>query len=527
MTLFQGTIERTLRPLRPRQENAIKELREAIREGHRRIVLQAPTGMGKTVIAAHVVAGCLDKGKRPIFCAPAIALIEQTVESLEAQGIVDIGVLQADHPRTNLYARTQVGSIQTLINRGIPKGHVVLVDEAHASFKKFDAMIDSEDWKDVVVIGLSATPWTKGMGLRYTKLIVAATTKELIAEGWLTPTVGYGPEKKFTPNVSGLKTKRNVYGETDYNQEQGAKIMLADEIVGNTVDMWLRYGTPDRTFLFAMNRKHAEVLQQAFIAQGIPFGYIDAFTTRDERKELFRKYRTGEIRGIASVGCLTTGVDEDVRTIIDCQITKSEKMHVQKGGRGIRLADGKEHLIYIDQAGNNERLGFFFDIHHDHLDMHSPDDKGEPYDGDKQVSPPKKCPQCHTLMTPGTKTCKCGHEEIAATDVKHVDGDLVLWGDEAPNKTAKKSLPTPADKQRWYGELQGYASQHGKGNKWVLAQFRSKFNEWPHSKTKDIRPVDPSAEVYSWVRSQQIRWAKGQQKAKQSPPNAPWGGIGQ
>lgn len=511
--MFEGSIERTLRPLRPRQSDAIEELRQAIREGHRRIIIQAPTGFGKTVLAAHIIAGSLDKGKRPGFAAPAITLIDQTVASLEAQGITDIGVLQADHPRTNLYARTQVGSIQTLINRGIPKVHILLQDEAHSSFAKFEALLDTEEWKDVVVVGLSATPWSKGMGLRWSKLIVAATTKDLISEGWLTPTIGYGPEKRFTPNIAGLKTKRDMNGESEFNQEQGAKIMLADEIVGNTVDMWLRYGTPDRTFLFAMNRKHAEVLQQAFIAQGIPFGYIDAFTTREERKELFRKYRSFEIRGIASVGCLTTGVDEDVRTIIDCQITKSEKTHVQKGGRGIRTADGKEHLIYIDQAGNNERLGFFFDIHHDHLDMRSPEDKGDAYDGDKPVKPPKKCPKCGRLIPVGVKSCACGHVEIAATEVEHVDGDLVLWGEDSPKKKSKEPRKaTPEDKRRWYAEFAGYARDHGKGEKWILAQFRQKFNEWPHSTAKNQRALEPGAEVHGWIRASQIRWAKGREK---------------
>lgn len=526
MTLFEGTIERTLRPLRPRQANAIEDLRQAIRDGHKRIIIQAPTGFGKTVLAAHIIAGALDKGKRPVFCAPAINLIDQTVRSLESQGITDIGVLQADHPRTNLYARTQVGSIQTLINRGIPKAHIVQVDEAHTSFAKFDAMLDSDEWKDVIVVGLSATPWTKGMGLRWTNLIVASTTKDLIEEGWLTPTVGYGPEKRFTPNVAGLKTKRDMNGESEYNQEQGAKLMLADEIVGNTVDMWLRYGTPDRNFLFAMNRKHAQVLQQAFIDKGIPWGYIDAFTSRDERAELFRKYRSFEIRGISSVGCLTTGVDEDVRCIIDCQITKNEKTHVQKGGRGIRTADGKTHLVYIDQAGNNERLGFFFDIHHDHLDMRSPQDKGEAYEGDKTIKPPKKCPQCGRLMESGTKSCSCGHQEIAATDVEHVDGNLVQWGLQPKVKKEKKSKveATQAEKQQFYAELLGYMEIHGKKPGMAYFKFKDKFGVFPNGKPHAIAP---SFETEQWMRSQNIRYVKGLKKAKQTPPNAPWGGIGQ
>jgi superfamily II DNA or RNA helicase len=515
VTLFEGTIERTLKPLRPRQEAAILGLRQAIREGHKRIIVQAPTGFGKTVLASHIIAGALDKGKKPIFCAPAIALINQTVASLENQGITDIGVIQANHPRTNLYARTQVGSIQTLIRRGIPKADIMLVDEAHNSWKKFNDMIDSDEWKDVIIVGLTATPWSRGMGLRWTELVVAATTKELITEGWLTPTIGYGPEKRFEPNISGLKSKRNEFGETDFDQEQGAKIMSQDEIVGNTVDMWLRFGAPDHTFLFAMNRKHAEVLQQAFIASGIPWGYIDGFSTPEERKELFEEYDRGYIRGIASVGCLTTGIDKDVRCIIDAQLCKSEITHVQKGGRGIRTAPGKEHLIYIDQAGNNQRLGFFFDIHHDHLDAHKPGDKGETYDKDQKPKPPKKCPNCHVLMDPGTRSCKCGHVEVAATDVEHAEGDLVLWGTDAkPKKKSAKKEATIEEKRQFYAELLGYCEIHGKKPGWAYFKAKEKFGVYPAGK---VAPQSPSMETDRWCRSQMIKWIKGKEKeAKQA-----------
>ena len=87
--------------LREHQKEAMRKLRDAIREGSRRVMLQAPTGMGKTKIAASVVDGALRKGKRVVFTVPMIGLVDQTVEMFWNEGIKDIGVIQANHSMTD------------------------------------------------------------------------------------------------------------------------------------------------------------------------------------------------------------------------------------------------------------------------------------------------------------------------------------------------------------------------------------------------------------------------------------------
>ena len=90
--LFEPKYERALRVLRDRQAQAMDDIRQAVKEGHKRIVIQAPCGFGKTVLAAHLVASALDRGKRPLFTCPAITLIDQTYKSFQFEGIRDIGV---------------------------------------------------------------------------------------------------------------------------------------------------------------------------------------------------------------------------------------------------------------------------------------------------------------------------------------------------------------------------------------------------------------------------------------------------
>jgi superfamily II DNA or RNA helicase len=87
--------------LRPYQEEALQAIRDTVAQKVYRLVCQAPTGSGKTLVAATIVEGALRKNNRLTFVVPSISLIDQTVEMFYAEGIRDIGVIQADHPQTD------------------------------------------------------------------------------------------------------------------------------------------------------------------------------------------------------------------------------------------------------------------------------------------------------------------------------------------------------------------------------------------------------------------------------------------
>lgn len=97
MELFQKPT--SPKTLRPHQKKAVQMIIDSMRRGNRRVVCQMPTGAGKTVTAAKMIISTLKKGNRCIFTAPAISLIDQTVAAFEEEGIPDIGVMQATHPR--------------------------------------------------------------------------------------------------------------------------------------------------------------------------------------------------------------------------------------------------------------------------------------------------------------------------------------------------------------------------------------------------------------------------------------------
>lgn len=173
------------RQLYPHQTRALHLLKRSLLAGNTRVMLQAPTGFGKTVVMGAIVRGALGKGNRVLVVAPAIELIDQTVRSFRFEGIHAVGVMQGLHLMTDHTQPVQVASVQTLANRKLPAADVVVIDEAHRWFEFYSTFMADPDWQRVPIIGLSATPWTKGLGRHFQDLIIAATTSELIEAGYL------------------------------------------------------------------------------------------------------------------------------------------------------------------------------------------------------------------------------------------------------------------------------------------------------------------------------------------------------
>lgn len=127
--------------LRPYQSDAIVAVKD-LRAPGERVLVVAPTGAGKTVIASQLIVDELDAGGTVLFIAHRTELIEQTYATLLARGIPerDLGIVMGDgvilHPVSNLrvccrrpLARVQVASIDTLRGRAKPRATLVIVDE--------------------------------------------------------------------------------------------------------------------------------------------------------------------------------------------------------------------------------------------------------------------------------------------------------------------------------------------------------------------------------------------------------------
>jgi hypothetical protein len=486
--------------LRDYQQQTIDQLRQSLQAGKKRPVVQAPTGAGKTIIAAAIVNMARKRGKKVIFAVPFLSLINQTVERFFQNSIFEVGVMQGDHGMTNPNMPVQVCSVQTLARRNIPKADLVIVDECHNMFKLYDQWMNDPDWKDVPFIGLTATPWAKGMGKagRWDDLIVCTTTADLIAKKTLSDFRVFAPAH---PDLSGVQI---VAG--DYKIDQLASVMDRATLVADIIKTWLQRANGRPTVAFCVDRTHAKHVEQQFLASGVAAAYMDAFTKIDERDAIVARFKTGEVKVLCNVGVLTTGFDADVRCIILARPTKSEILYTQMIGRGLRQADGKDHCLILDHSDTTLKLGFVTDIHHDSLDDGTANRKTRT----KSAPLPKECPQCTFLRPPRVSQCPaCGFKPERTSQIECEEGDL--YEIDRDRKAARK-LPIE-EKKRVYAELLRHAFLRGYKNGWAYHAYKERFGVGPASSFSNIPSTEISQETQNWITYRNIRQAKSKGKA--------------
>lgn len=487
-----------MRTPRPHQSALIENTRASIAAGHMRPLAMLPTGGGKTLTAAWIIQAALDKGRRVVFVVPAISLVDQTVREFYAEGIRDIGVIQADHPMTDPSCAVQIASVQTLQRRQLPEAHLVIIDEAHLNYRFTREWMARPEWKSVPFIGLSATPWSKGLGRVYDDLIIGETTAGLIAKGLLSPFRVFAPTK---PDLSKVKTKRG-----DYVESEASEAMQAGTLTADIVSTWLELGENRPTLCFAVDRAHAAALQAQFEAADVPVGYVDSYTPSEERERIRRAFAAGLIKVVCNVGVLTTGVDWDVRCIILARPTKSEILYTQIIGRGLRTAPGKDHCLILDHSDTTMRLGFVTDIVCNELDDGRPRTNGS---RDKARPEPKECPTCHFVRAPKIHACPaCGFAPQRQDSVEVVDGRLTeLDGKRMAKANREAGWPEKID---FMSQLVAYGQQHGYRPGWAALKYKERFGVWPNDwRVRDLSPAnDVTPAVAAWIRSRNIAFAK-------------------
>jgi DNA repair protein RadD len=437
--------------------------------------------------------------------------MDQTVREFEREGISAIGVMQAAHLRTDSRQPVQICSAQTLARRKRPDVDLVLVDECHemhASVLRWIA-----ECQGVPFIGLSATPWSRGLGKYYDDLLIPVTTRELIAAGFLSDFVAFAPSD---PDLSGVRT---VAG--DFQQDELAGVMDAAEITADIVKTWLERGENRPTIAFCVNRNHAKNVCARFLEAGVAAEYLDGTTPQgndfddldpqgETRRDMFARFRSGATQILVSIGVLTTGFDADVRCIIDAQPTKSRIRHVQKVGRGLRTATGKDKLIVLDHAGNHLRLGRVTDIYQAHLDDGSKRE-GLARKEEKREPLPKTCAKCRAVLAYKARECSaCGAQIITFSEVQEIEGELVEFG----SRMSGAKAPAPVDKEAFYAELKWIQRRKGHKSGWCWHKYQERFKgEKPPRWLELLAPREPSIWTKNWMKSRAIAFAHSKGRA--------------
>jgi len=402
--------------LRPYQLQAVAEIREAFRQGHRAVLFVLPTGGGKTVVFSHISEQAAAKASRICILVHRAELLRQASASLHALDVPH-GLIAANRSM-DLSQPVQVASVQTLARRlhRIPREffQLLVVDEAHHS--------NAGTWAKVLdhchrarVLGVTATPVRcdgRGLGEWYGAMVLGPSPAELTDAGFLAPARVLAPPG---PSLQGLRKRMG-----DFDMKQASEMLSAGQAMGSPLAHYRQHLDGRTAIAFCCSVAHAEAVAELFNNHGIAAASIDGTMDSATREQLLADLGAGRLKVLTSCSLIGEGVD--VPSVAGCILlrpTQSVSLHLQMIGRCLRPQDGKTAVI-LDHVGNTQRLGH-------HLEEREWSLEGTAKKDREKAPSVKVCPQCFSAMASAKPTCPdCGHQFVPERrELEHVEGELV------------------------------------------------------------------------------------------------------
>ena len=373
--------------LRDYQIEICERVREAFKK-HRSVMMQMPTGTGKTVVLAELVRRppCPSVGgegcAKVLIVAHRRELIEQIKETIERMVIAP--------PPTS--GGIVVESIQTVSRRigNHPTGgwggrfSLVIIDEAHHAVAKTYKMLWTA-WPEARFLGLTATPYRldgEGFTELFDVLVESWSVKRFIGEGWLSSFDYYSirPESDEQKLIDSLK-KRGVDG--DFQMKEMHDALDVAPCIERLFESFERFAFDKKGIVYAIDIEHAEHIAEYYRLQGVNAVAISSKTPKKEREEMIKQFKisaplppcggcchadalpphrgAGGLCGgpvLVSVDLFSEGFDcPDVEFIQMARPTLSLAKYLQMVGRGLRAHEGKECCTIIDNVGLYRRFG--------------------------------------------------------------------------------------------------------------------------------------------------------------------------
>lgn len=508
--------------LRDYQSEAIEKAYERIGQGHRPIVC-APTGSGKTVIAAAMARDAIEQGKRVLWMTGREEIIRQAYRTFsELCGIQKVGVLCAGLAKEVpwwFYPPVTLASWDTLKARWdkspmwrIPADRV-LIDEAHLSLSPKMAASILPFYAEREVIGFTATPARRsgrGLGTFYTRIIQVRRVRDIIADGYLAAPE-YWAGKHADTSMIGHDPKTG-----DFKENELAAAHRDGVLIGDVIDNWLRIARDRRTIVFAVDIAHAQALTERFQAVDVTAACIHSKMTAQLRQAISEQFRRGDVQVLVNVGIATYGYDvPEIRCVVVARPTKSIVLWHQMVGRGLRPKPDGDYCIIIDHGDNVRRLGCVEDEIRWRLDEGkeaavNTTRLGDESRGKKPEAPPTECEQCHHVFSRSRVCPKCGWEKPASSrDIETIEADLVRV------RSAQSTCnPEPIERRTWYLMVRGWAEMNGKNPGMAYHRYREKFREAPPLAWNRMSSLEPDARVKAEMHKAMQNYARRMSYAK-------------
>ena len=397
--------------LRPYQQDLLQQVQNALEaDAQARVMMQLPTGGGKTVIAGALLADWLTDGRKVVWLTHRRELAEQTwgmLTDAHISAMTDVNWTPGtDAPAMSggaviLMAQTVGRRIaeREIWNR-YSADDLMVIDEAHhAAAKGWERAM--QQWPGRIV-GMTATPWRlskkEGFDHLFGELLCGLQVADLQAADWLcdAQTLLPSPEQRIIGGAVDLTGEYTESGIELANQTR-PNVMTA-----GVLEFWQKHASDRPTIAYAVSVDHAHNLTAVFNDAGISAAVILGDSNREERDKAIAGFRDGAIKVLVNVIVATEGFDlPDASCIAIARPTMSLALYLQMVGRGLRPKDGGNCLI-LDLAANSVTHGLPEECREWSLEPRGTLLPGE--------APVVWCPRCETVSPAASHQCRnCGY----------------------------------------------------------------------------------------------------------------------
>lgn len=344
--------------LRGYQREMLGRINEAWRSC-RSVMVQMPTGTGKTVLMTEVIKGT----RQPVLIVAhrreLIEQIQDQIKRTEGQKDLDRGTEGQNNiivTSIQKLARAKEGDPLFAINFSL-----IIVDEAHHALAKTYRQL-WERWPEAKFLGLTATPCRlSGEGFEdlFDVLLQGEDIQWFIDQKWLSDFeyVSARPDSLVMHQIGGLR-KRGADG--DYQTKEMVTVMDVPESIAHLYDSYEAFAWGKKGIVYAIDRAHASHIAEYYQSKGVRCAVIDSQTPAVERAQIVESYKASpcSVDVIVNVDIFSEGFDcPEVEFIQLARPTLSLSKYLQQVGRGMRVSEGKDCVLILDNVGLYQRFG--------------------------------------------------------------------------------------------------------------------------------------------------------------------------
>ena len=490
------------------QQEAVGQVLSAL-ETNRRVLLQCPTGGGKTIMAMELAR---QLPAPMMFLAERREIIAQTRATFESNAMIADALTASSSTGRAVFdgfaSDYVIASQRTAWSRAVKAKHnlgdfkTIIIDEAHhGRARTYEELLAK--WPDAKHVLLTATPVRgdgKGLGNIADTMVQASdyggNYTDLVERGTLVPC----PAERvwsWPADLRGIRTQAGDYAMG--GQKGAARVMDTPKLVGDIVKHWHALAEGRQTIVYATSVAHAEHIEAGLQETGVEARTVHAGTDKVERREYLDALSNGEVKVVCNFGVLTEGFDcPPVSCIVLARPTKQYGLYIQMVGRGLRASPGKDDLMVLDHAGivpmhglPGQDVEWVLSTTQDAVEKRGP--KAVP------------CPDCAAILRQDGKCGQCGYAPTRAERVStpfgmeyEADGveegvALVRFTDA---REAKLKAIASDPRRAEFHRLAQVAKRKGFKPGWAAYKFKDRYGEWPPALWRLPSPLTCSPEQF-------------------------------